>query len=89
MKSELVTEISRRLRRRTRTPRGGGWATARSLTEQRLIRLKPDTLERLERLASHFSTRRKRIGPMLLAAILLEIAAERADREPKTGRKEP
>jgi hypothetical protein len=79
VKPDLITEINRRLRRRARTPKGGGWATDRTLTERRLIRLKPDTLARLERLARYFSTRRKRIGPMLLAALLLELAVERQD----------
>jgi len=62
------------LSKRTKTPKKGGWVTDPSLTERRLIRMRPETLRRLERIARELSTDRKKISPMLVAALLLEDA---------------
>ena len=62
------------LANRARIPKKGGWATDPRLTERRLIRMSPDTLRRLERIVRELSTDRKKISPMLVAALLLEDA---------------
>jgi hypothetical protein len=64
--------LSSRIKRQLRTPQKGGWATDPTMTERRLIRLSPLTLSRLERVAQIFSTDRRRVGPMTIAALLLE-----------------
>jgi hypothetical protein len=56
---------------RFRVPDGGGRATDPSWTEQRLVRLSPKTLEKLERLAEQAQA-----SPMQVAALLLEKAVE-------------
>ena len=68
--------LSREVERRFRAPGGGGRATDPDWTEQRLVRLKPKTLKRLERLAEHLSAEGRRLAPMQLAALLLEKASE-------------
>ena len=68
----LASEVDRRFR----SPEGGGRATDPEWTEQRLVRLKTATLQRLERLAKHLSDRGQRLAPMQLAALLLERASE-------------
>src|SRR5437763_15648409 len=70
---QLAAEVSARFR----VPEGGGRATDPSWSEQRLVRLSPQTLEQLEQLAeqSHAS-------PMQVAALLLEQAIQAvANRE--------
>jgi hypothetical protein len=63
---------------RFRVPARGGRATNPSWTEQRLLRLAPETLKRLEELSRKIrEDRGVRIEPMQLAAILVEEAAER------------
>jgi hypothetical protein len=74
-------ELQRLLARRARVPATGGWATDPHLTERRLIRLAPATLDRLGRLAERCSTERKRIAPMLVAALLLERAVRDFERQ--------
>ncbi len=59
-----------------RVPTRGGRATNPSWTEQRLLRLAPETLRRLEELAEGIKTERGiNIGPMQLAALILEKTA--------------
>jgi hypothetical protein len=63
---------------RFRVPARGGRPTDPSWTEQRLLRLAPETLKRLEELARKVREDRGiSIEPMQLAAILVEAAAER------------
>jgi hypothetical protein len=68
---QLAAEVQRRFR----TPTSGGRATDPTMTEQRLVRLKPETLARLEALAAEISESGPRVEPLQLAAILLERAA--------------
>ena len=65
--------IAAEAKSRFRTPPGGGRATDPAWTEQRLVRLSPTTLERLEELAEEVE-----VSPMQIAAILLERAANQA-----------
>jgi hypothetical protein len=63
---------------RFRVPARGGRATNPSWTEQRLLRLAPETLRRLEKLAKRLRADRGiKIEPMQIAALLLERTAER------------
>ena len=71
----LAAEVEQRFR----SPAGGGRATDPEWTEQRLVRLKPATLKRLQRLAQHLSGRGQKLAPMQLAALLLEGASEQAE----------
>lgn len=66
---QLLAEVSARFR----VPQGGGRATDPSWSEQRLVRLSPKTLERLEKLAEQAHA-----SPMQIAALLLEQATETA-----------
>src|ERR1051326_244932 len=66
---ELAAEVASRFR----VPEGGGRATDPKWTEQRLVRLSPQTLERLDKLA-----RQTQASPMQVAAILLERAVDKA-----------
>lgn len=60
---QLAAEVTERFR----VPDGGGRATDPSWSEQRLIRLSPQTLEQLAKLAKEANA-----SPMQVAAILLE-----------------
>lgn len=62
--------------KRFRTPKGGGRVADPAMTERRLVGLGRTTLARLERLAKHFSTPRRRLSPMQVAAVLIELAAK-------------
>src|SRR5438445_12489210 len=64
---ELAAEVASRFR----VPEGGGRATDPSWSEQRLVRLSPKTLERLEKLAEQAHA-----SPMQVAALLLERAVQ-------------
>ena len=66
---QLAAEVAVRFR----VPQGGGRATDPSWSEQRLVRLSPKTLERLEQLAQQTQA-----SPMQVAALLLEKAAQTA-----------
>ena len=73
---ELAAEVAARFR----VPEGGGRATEPSWSEQRLVRLSPETLAQLEKLAeqSHAS-------PMQVAALLLEGAVQGALSQEQSG----
>src|SRR6516162_4386288 len=64
---ELAAEVAARFR----VPEGGGRATDPSWSEQRLVRLSPKTLERLEKLGEQAHA-----SPMQVAALLLERAVQ-------------
>ncbi|HEV3383785.1 MAG TPA: hypothetical protein VG097_03165 [Gemmata sp.] len=69
---QLAAEIAARFR----VPEGGGRSTDPSWSEQRLVRLSPQTLERLEKLAEQTQA-----SPMQVAALLLEKAVQAARQE--------
>src|SRR5437879_8611609 len=64
---QLAAEVAARFR----VPEGGGRATEPSWSEQRLVRLSPQTLEQLEKLAEQAHA-----CPMQVAALLLEPAVQ-------------
>jgi hypothetical protein len=64
---QLAAEVVARFR----VPEGGGRPTDPSWSEQRLVRLSPQTLERLEKLAEQVQA-----SPMQVAALLLEAAVQ-------------
>ncbi|MCI0378459.1 MAG: hypothetical protein L0215_12690 [Gemmataceae bacterium] len=74
---QLAAEVASRFR----VPEGGGRPTDPSWSEQRLIRLSPQTLERLEQLAVQAQA-----SPMQVAALLLEQALETGVRHEQAGR---
>ena len=58
------------------SPSGGGVPTDPEWTMQRLIRLKPETLDRLQRMARTCTENGYRVAPMQVAAILIERTVE-------------
>jgi hypothetical protein len=64
---QLAAEVAARFR----VPDGGGRATDPSWSEQRLIRLSPETLEQLAKIAEQAHA-----SPMQVAALLLERAVQ-------------
>jgi|SRR6516165_7778965 hypothetical protein len=69
-------QLAAEVRARFRVPEGGGRPTDPSWSEQRLVRLSPKTLERLEELAE-----KAHASPMQVAALLLERAVQTLDRQ--------
>ena len=74
---QLAAEVTARFR----VPEGGGRATDPSWSEQRLVRLSPQTLEQLEQLAEQAHA-----SPMQVAALLLERAVQTAVSRVEAGR---
>src|SRR5437763_15928743 len=74
---QLAAEVAARFR----VPDGGGRATDPSWSEQRLIRLSPQTLERLARLAGQAHA-----SPMQGAALLLERGGQTGGTQEEAGR---
>lgn len=70
---QLAAEVTSRFR----VPAGGGRATDPAWSEQRLVRLSPKTLKRLEQLAEQAHA-----SPMQVAAILLEKAVQTVVQQP-------
>jgi hypothetical protein len=66
---QLAAEVAARFR----VPDGGGRATDPSWSEQRLIRLSPQTLEQLAKISAQTHA-----SPMQVAALLLERAVQTA-----------
>jgi len=62
-------QVAAEVATRFRVPEGGGRATDPAWSEQRLVRLTPQTLDQLEKLAEQTHA-----SPMQVAAILLEKA---------------
>src|SRR6266478_891229 len=73
---QLASEIAARFR----VPDGGGRPTDPSWSEQRLVRLSPQTLERLEKLAEQAHA-----SPMQVAALLLERAVQTVVSQEQAG----
>src|SRR5579864_7388085 len=71
-----AVQLAAEVQARFRVPEGGGRATDPSWSEQRLVRLSPNTLKQLEKLAQQAHA-----SPMQVAAILLEKAVEIATHE--------
>src|SRR5437868_6654111 len=69
---QLAAEVAARFR----VPEGGGRSTDPSWSEQRLVRLSPKTLERLQILAEEAHA-----SPMQVAALLLERAVQTFERQ--------
>ena len=69
-------QLAAEVRNRFRIPPGGGRATDPSWTEQRLVRLSPQTFQHLEKLAKQTN-----VSPMQVAAVLLEQAVDNAAAE--------
>jgi hypothetical protein len=69
---QLAAEIAARFR----VPENGGRSTDPPWSEQRLVRLSPQTLEQLEKLAEQTQA-----SPMQVAALLLEKAVQVAKQE--------
>lgn len=70
---QLLAEVHARFR----VPVTGGRSTDPTWTEQRLVRLKPETLRRLKYLASRLDQDSEvNVTPMQLAALILEKTAE-------------
>jgi hypothetical protein len=74
---QLVAEVKARFR----VPEGGGRATDPSWSEQRLVRLSPQTLEQLEKLAVQAQA-----SPMQVAALLLERAVQTIVSQEQAGK---
>jgi hypothetical protein len=74
---QLAAEIASRFR----VPEGGGRPTDPSWSERRLVRLSPQTLEQLERLAEQAQA-----SPMQVAALLLERAVQTVMGQEQAGR---
>lgn len=73
---QLAAEVATRFR----VPEGGGRATDPSWSEQRLVRLSPETLGHLEKLAAQAHA-----SPMQVAALLLEQAVQTLVAQERTG----
>jgi hypothetical protein len=74
---QLAAEVAARFR----VPAGGGRPTDPSWSEQRLVRLSPQTLEQLEELAEQTHA-----SPMQVAALLLERAVQNVMSQEQVGR---
>lgn len=78
----LVADVHARFR----VPEGGGRPTDPRWTERRLVALAPETLQRLSDLAEKVQTRGGvRLGPMQLAALLLEKTTEQLSEKDAKG----
>src|SRR3954466_10045290 len=73
---QLAAEVAARFR----VPEGGGRPTDPSWSEQRLVRLSPQTLEQLEKIAQETHA-----SPMQVAALLLERAVQTIVNHEQTG----
>ena len=75
---QLVADVQSRFR----VPQRGGRPTDPDWTERRLIPLNPQTLKRLDELSVQVKEQTGvRLEPMQVAALLLERAAARVDKE--------
>lgn len=72
---QLAVEVQSRFE----VPKGGGRATDPRWTERRLVPLAPETLARLGRIAEQLSAQGIAIGPLQLAALVLERATDEID----------
>lgn len=72
--------LAAEIKQRFRSPVGGGRATDPEWTKQRLVRLKTETLQRLERIAQYLSNQGQHIESMQIAALLLEEATKDAEQ---------
>ena len=80
-KGQLVVEVQARFR----APTSGGRRTDPAWTERRLISLTPQTLRRLEQVARVMSEGGVRVGPLQVAALLLERAVAETDEATVTS----
>lgn len=76
--AQLLADVTARFK----VPAGGGRPTDPAWTERRLVPLAPNTLKRLEQIASDIRKHRKiRLEAMQLAALLLEKSAKELTEE--------
>ena len=79
---QLAAEVAARFR----APAGGGRATNPEWTEHRIVRFSRTTLERLEAMAKKISEEGgRRVEPLQLAALLIEMAADQAAQARRAG----
>lgn len=74
-------QLAAEVKARFRVPESGGRATDPSWSEQRLVRLSPKTLDKLEKLAEQAHA-----SPMQVAALLLEQAVQTVVSQEQAGR---
>jgi hypothetical protein len=67
-----AVQLAADVQARFQTPASGGRPTNPDWTEQRLVRLAPKTLARLEKLAAQVNAEGATVEPLQLAALLLE-----------------
>lgn len=71
-------QLAAQVQARFRVPAGGGRRTDPAWTEKRLISLTPQTLRRLSQVARSMSADGVTVGPLQVAALLLEQAVAEA-----------
>ena len=77
-----ATRIAAEIEDRLKTPPGGGRPTDPTWTEKRLVRLSPESLERLKELAEQIGAKKGlHLNAMQIAAYLLEKALQDADED--------
>ncbi|MFO0605203.1 MAG: hypothetical protein U0324_18635 [Polyangiales bacterium] len=75
--AQLAAEVEARFR----APPGGGRATDPAWTERRLVPMDAATLAKLEALAGEVAKRGVTVGPLQVAALLLQQAVNQVDDE--------
>ncbi len=75
--AQLAAEVEARFR----APPGGGRATDPAWTERRLVPMDAATLAQLEALAQEVTKRGVTVGPLQVAALLLQQAVHQVDDE--------
>jgi len=80
--AQLAAEVGARFR----APPGGGRATDPTWTERRLVPMDPATLEKLEALAGEVAKRGVTVGPLQVAALLLQRAVNSVSHEELVAR---
>ena len=76
-----AVQLGAEVEARFRVPPGGGRATDPAWTERRLVPMDAATLEKLEALAGEVARRGVAVGPLQVAALLLQQAVNQVDDE--------
>ena len=74
-----ATLLAEEVRARFRSPETGGRSTNPEWSEQRLVKLAPATLRKLEAIARDVTASGQPVAPLQVAALLLERAVSAAD----------
>jgi hypothetical protein len=77
-------QLAAQVRARFRVPAGGGRHTDPAWTEKRLVALTPQTLRHLSRVARAMSVEGVTVGPLQVAALLLERAVAEIEQATTT-----